>query len=35
MARLRAAGFNQDFTALEDGIGAYIRDYLLQADPYL
>jgi ADP-L-glycero-D-manno-heptose 6-epimerase len=35
MARLRAAGFNQEFTSLEDGVGSYIRDYLLQADPYL
>jgi ADP-L-glycero-D-manno-heptose 6-epimerase len=35
MARLRAAGFRQDFTPLEDGVGMYIRDYLLRADPYL
>jgi len=35
IARLRAAGFNRDFTPLEDGVGTYIRDYLLQANPYL
>jgi ADP-L-glycero-D-manno-heptose 6-epimerase len=35
MARLRAAGFNEDFTTLEDGVAAYIRDYLLRTDAYL
>jgi len=32
--RLRAAGFNHKFTSLEDGIQAYIQNYLLAADPY-
>ncbi len=32
--RLRAAGFAAPFTALEDGVGRYIRDYLSAADPY-
>jgi len=35
VARLRAAGFNQEFTALEDGVAAYINDYLRQPDKYL
>jgi ADP-L-glycero-D-manno-heptose 6-epimerase len=32
--RLRAAGYARPFTALEDGIATYVRDYLLAADPY-
>jgi ADP-L-glycero-D-manno-heptose 6-epimerase len=35
IARLRAAGFNQEFTTLEEGVTGYIRAYLLQPDPYL
>jgi ADP-L-glycero-D-manno-heptose 6-epimerase len=35
IARLRAAGFTHAFTTLEDGVAAYIRDYLLRPDPYL
>lgn len=35
MSRLRAAGYTEDFTSLEDGIGLYVRDYLSKADPYL
>jgi ADP-L-glycero-D-manno-heptose 6-epimerase len=35
IARLRAAGFTQEFTPLEAGVTAYIRDYLLRADQYL
>ncbi len=35
VARLRAAGFNQEFTTLEDGVAAYINDYLRQPDKYL
>jgi ADP-L-glycero-D-manno-heptose 6-epimerase len=34
MARLRAAGFNHEFRTLEDGITAYIQNYLTQPDPY-
>jgi ADP-L-glycero-D-manno-heptose 6-epimerase len=34
MARLRAAGFNQPFTSLEDGVRRYIQHYLMQPDIY-
>ena len=34
MARLRAAGYTVPFTALEDGVGTYVRDYLSTPDPY-
>ena len=34
MGRLRAAGYPGQFTALEDGVGRYVRDYLTQPDPY-
>ena len=30
MNKLSAAGFDQPFTSLEDGVGAYVRDYLLK-----
>ena len=32
--RLRAAGFNKPFTTLEDGMAAYVRQFLDSADPY-
>ncbi len=32
--RLRAAGYQKPFTPLEEGIGAYVHRYLLQANPY-
>jgi ADP-L-glycero-D-manno-heptose 6-epimerase len=32
--RLRAAGFLAPFTSLEDGVTAYIKDFLSQPDPY-
>jgi ADP-L-glycero-D-manno-heptose 6-epimerase len=35
MERLRAAGYGGQFTPLETGIGRYLRDYLMQPDPYL
>jgi len=35
IARLREAGFNQEFTTLEEGVTGYIRAYLLQPDQYL
>lgn len=34
MARLRAAGYDRPFTALEDGVTAYVRGYLHTADRY-
>ena len=34
MDRLKAAGFNQPMTALEDGITDYVQNYLAQPDPY-
>jgi ADP-L-glycero-D-manno-heptose 6-epimerase len=34
MNKLSAAGFDQPFTSLEDGVGAYVRDYLLKDDKY-
>ena len=34
MDRLKAAGFNQPMTSLEDGITDYIQSYLSQPDPY-
>ncbi len=35
MDRLRAAGYDAPPTALEDGVAAYVRDYLAAPDPYL
>jgi ADP-L-glycero-D-manno-heptose 6-epimerase len=32
--KLRAVGYSQPFHTLEDGVGDYVRNYLLQADPY-
>ncbi len=34
MDRLRAAGYDAPFTALEDGVATYVRDYLASDDPY-
>ncbi|MQX36263.1 ADP-glyceromanno-heptose 6-epimerase [Roseospira navarrensis] len=35
MDRLRAAGYNQPFTSLEEGVGRYVRDFLEHTDnPY-
>ncbi|MDP6475849.1 MAG: ADP-glyceromanno-heptose 6-epimerase [Alphaproteobacteria bacterium] len=34
MARLRGAGYEQPFTSLEAGVASYVRDYLMQPDPY-
>jgi ADP-L-glycero-D-manno-heptose 6-epimerase len=33
--RLRAAGYTQPFTSLEDGVRDYVQNYLLKDDPYL
>ena len=32
--RLRASGYNQPFTPIEDSVGRYVRNYLAAADPY-
>lgn len=34
MDRLRTAGFDHQFTTLEDGIARYITEFLAQPDPY-
>jgi ADP-L-glycero-D-manno-heptose 6-epimerase len=34
MARLRAAGFEREFTSLEQGVADYVRNFLAAADPY-
>jgi ADP-L-glycero-D-manno-heptose 6-epimerase len=34
MSRLRAAGYNQPFTSLEEGVATYVRDFLATAIPY-
>jgi ADP-L-glycero-D-manno-heptose 6-epimerase len=34
MERLRQAGYDRPFTSLEDGVSAYVRNYLSQPDPY-
>jgi ADP-L-glycero-D-manno-heptose 6-epimerase len=35
MRRLRAAGYNQPFTTLEDGVSRYVREHLATANPYV
>ncbi len=35
MDRLRAAGYQNPMTELEDGVATYVRDFLDTADPYL
>ena len=32
---LRAAGYEGQFTGLEDGIGDYVRGFLVTPDPYI
>ncbi len=34
LARLRAAGFSAPMTPLEDGVGRYVRDFLMRPDPH-
>jgi ADP-L-glycero-D-manno-heptose 6-epimerase len=34
MARLRNIGYSRPFTSLEDGIGHYVKQYLIGEDPY-
>ena len=35
LERLRAAGYDGQFTTLEDGVGDYVKGYLSKPDPYL
>lgn len=35
MDRLRAAGYDRDFTSLEDGVRSYVCDFLTTNDPYV
>ena len=34
LARLRAAGYAAPMTRLEEGVGSYVRDFLMQPDPH-
>jgi ADP-L-glycero-D-manno-heptose 6-epimerase len=34
MDKLRRAGFDEPFATVEDGVGRYVRDYLVAPDPY-
>ncbi|MBB4116329.1 ADP-L-glycero-D-manno-heptose 6-epimerase [Rhizobium sp. BK226] len=34
VSKLRAAGYNADFMELEDAVADYVRNYLMQEDPY-
>ncbi|HEX5538151.1 MAG TPA: NAD-dependent epimerase/dehydratase family protein, partial [Methylophilaceae bacterium] len=34
IAKLHAAGYRQPFRMLEDGVGDYVQNYLMQSDPY-
>jgi ADP-L-glycero-D-manno-heptose 6-epimerase len=34
MHKLRQAGYDAPFATLEDGVRAYVQNYLTQADPY-
>jgi ADP-L-glycero-D-manno-heptose 6-epimerase len=35
MERLRAAGYAEPMTSLEDGVRRYVQDYLSKPDPYV
>lgn len=35
LTRLRALGYDKQFTSIEAGVGAYVKDFLMQEDPYL
>jgi ADP-L-glycero-D-manno-heptose 6-epimerase len=35
MDKLRAAGYDKGITSLEDGVGDYVKSYILKDDPYL
>lgn len=34
LTRLRALGYDRQFTSIEAGVGAYVRSFLAQEDPY-
>jgi ADP-L-glycero-D-manno-heptose 6-epimerase len=34
LGRLRAAGYDRDTIPLEEGVGRYVRDFLMQPDPH-
>jgi len=34
MSKLREAGYDKDFTSLEDGVRIYVQDFLSQDDPF-
>jgi ADP-L-glycero-D-manno-heptose 6-epimerase len=34
MGRLRQVGYDRPFTSLEEGVGSYVREYLMKPDPY-
>jgi ADP-L-glycero-D-manno-heptose 6-epimerase len=34
LTRLRAAGYAQEFTSLENGVATYVREYLMRESPY-
>jgi ADP-L-glycero-D-manno-heptose 6-epimerase len=34
MNRLRAAGFAEPFSSLEEGVGDYVKAFLARPDPY-
>lgn len=34
LGKLRAAGYTRPSTVLEDGVGRYVRDFLMQPDPH-
>lgn len=34
MAKLRAAGYHEPFTPLEEGLRLYVQEYLMKEDPY-
>jgi ADP-L-glycero-D-manno-heptose 6-epimerase len=34
MDRLRKIGYQRPFTSLEDGVGHYVKQYLINEDPY-
>ena len=35
MSRLRAAGYDRQFTSLEAGVARYVQDHLMQGEPHL
>ena len=35
MKKLREAGYDKEFTSLEDGVKDYVQNYMAKEDPYL